>query len=59
MDTQIAAEIPTATTSDVEGEPSAPPKRYYAASEAICSECGRHVDLCHPHGKVVTEDDWV
>lgn len=40
----------------VEGDPSGPPKQYYAAQEAICSECGRHVDLCHKHGK--REDIW-
>lgn len=35
---------------------TSPPRQYYASEEAICSECGRHVDLCHQHGK--REDIW-
>lgn len=43
----------------VAAEASAPPKRYYAAEEAICSTCGRHVDLCKHGTKTYCEDDWI
>ena len=64
--TQKTTSLPTGHAGDsesvksVEGEdPSSPPQRYYAAEEAICSTCGRHVDLCKHGQRKYNESDWV
>lgn len=59
-ETQTAIPATESVKSDiVEEDPSGPPQRYFASQEAICSTCGRHVDLCKHGKRSYSEDDWV
>ena len=61
----MSKRIPTpsmdiASTPEIDGEdPAGPPQQYYASQEAICSRCGRHVDLCKHGADGIKENDWV